>query len=607
MDQAVRPGDDFYAFANGGWPTSAQTAAGRTEVQLAAMVQKAAQSAAPAGSDPRLVGDYYAAFMDEDGIEARGLRPLEALRTRIASLQDRHEIARYIGETLRSDAGPPDADAATTDNLFGLWIAPDPDAPSRYVPVLLQGGLGMPDRSFYVDSAPAAVAIRAGYTQYVAALLRLAGGTDPDARARRVVDLELQIAAVQWTREESRDVRRGDNHWRRSDFQKLAPGLDWTLLFEAAGLPFTQHELVVRQPGAIRGIAALVRTVPVAAWKDYLWAHALECRVQLLPKAFGDAYFTFRDTLPGPAAVRARWKRALAATDAALGDAVGRLYVVKYFAPQDQAAAETIVREVRDALSLRIAHLDGLSPQARVQVEARLAGLQVGVGYPDQWRDYAGLGVARDDALGNADRAALFEYRYQLAKLGHKVDRAEWVIAPQTVSAAYLPALDALDVPAALLQPPLYAPGRDPALNYGALGTLLGRELARSLDDRGARFDASGRLQGGWSDEDAARLRAAGAQLAAQAGAPPDAAEDLAALAGVLAALDAYHHAVGPAAADRVDGYSGDQRFFIACAQAARTRELIASLRNVDAWYAAFDVRPGQALYLAPAERVRIW
>jgi predicted metalloendopeptidase len=599
-DPALRPGDDFFAFANDAARSgSVDPIAGRTEVQLAAIVQKAAQTPSPAGSDPRLAGDYYAAFMDEDGIEARGLHPLDALRTRIAAIQDRHEIARYIGETLRADVDALNLNQVVTDNLVGLMVAADPDAPDRYVPFLLQGGLGMPDRSYYLDSAPAMVAIRAGYAQYVAALLRLSGETDPDTRARRVVDLEQRIAAVHSTSDQSGDLKAGDNHWRRDDFRKLAPGPDWTVLFEAAGLPFAQHELVVWQPGAIRGIAALVRSEPVATWKDYFWVHAIEHSAQVLPKAFADATFAFRDSLPGAAGPHARWKRALAATNAALGDAVGRLYVVQYFPPENKAAIEAIAREVRDALSLRVAGLPWLSPQARTEARAKLAALQIGIGYPDQWRDYAGLVVTRNDAFGNAERAALFEYRHQLAKLGHRVDRTEWLIAPQAVSAVYLPAMNAVNIGAGLLQPPFYLAGRDPAQNYGTVGALIGQELARSFGDRGRRFDAGGRLHDWWTDADTAQLRAASERLPAGA--------DAADLAGVLSALDAWHRRAGAHAADVVDGDSGEQRFFIAYAQAWRMRERDAILRNVDAWYDAFDVRPGQALYLAPAERVRIW
>ena len=649
MDRTILPGDDFFGFANGGWVRTTEMPADRgqygntdlvaerTEIRLAGIIQKAAQTPAPAGSDLRLAGDYYAAYMDEDAIEARGLHPLDARRNEIGLISDRHELARYIGATLRTDVDALNATSVVTDNLFGLWVAQDLDSPERYVPFLLQGGLGMPDRSYYLDPAPAMAAIRAQYAAHLRALLQLTGTAEPAARAQRVIELEQRIAAVQATRDETRDVRRADNHWRRSDFHRLAPGLDWTSLFDAAGLPGAQRDLVVWQPGAIRGIAALVGSEPLATWKDYLWVHAVEHRAALLPKAIVAEHFAFYGTvLRGVPQQRARWKRALAATDGALGDALGRLYVARYFPPEDKARVEAIVAAVRAALSRRIAKLDWLSAQGKSAAQAKLAAIRVGVGYPDQWRDYAGLAIVRNDAFGNAERAGWFEYRRQLAKLGARVDRAEWVIAPQEVNAVDLPAMNALNLAAGILQPPFYVPDGDPALNYGAIGAIIGHELAHSFDDRGGRFDAEGRLRDWWSEADAVRLREVREQLAEQYGgyqALPDRAvdghltlgENLADLAGLLAAFDAYH-AVVPQRDAGSDGYNGDQRFFIAYAQSYRTRyrdealraQLIgdphapdryraATVRNLDAWYEAFDVRPGQSLYLAPAQRVRVW
>ena len=649
MDTSVRPGDDFYGYANGGWTRATAIPADRgrygasdrigeaTEIALAGLVQKAAQTKAPAGSDVRLVGDYYAAWMDEDGIEARGLHPLDARRGQIDLITDRHQLAHYIGATLRTDVDALNATQVDTDNLFGLWIAQDLDAPERYVPYVLQGGLGMPDRSYYVDPSPAMAAIRTQYAAHLARLLALAGTTDAAARAQRVLELELRIAAVHAPREATRDVRHADNHWRRSDFHRQAPGIDWTTLFEASGLPGAQRELIVWHPEAIRGIAALVASEPLATWKDYLWAHAILHRAPLLPQAIAAEHFAFVGTvLGGIPQQRARWKRALAATNLALGDAVGRLYVAQHFPPEEKARVEKIVGDVREALRQRIARLDWLSPQGRAEALAKLAAMQVGVGYPDQWRDYAGLVISRDDAYGNAERAAWFEYRHQLEKLGHRVDRAEWVIPPQAVNAVNLPAMNALNLAAGLLQPPLYAADRDPALNYGAIGAMIGHELSHSFDDRGGRFDSHGRLRDWWSDEDGVRLRDTRERLAAQFSAYqalPDRSvdghltqgENLADLAGLGAALDAYR-AASPQPAGRIDGYSGEQRFFLAYAQSWRVlyreptlrAQLIsdphapgmyraATVRNIDAWYDAFDVRPGQALYLDPAQRVRVW
>jgi predicted metalloendopeptidase len=650
VDTSIAPGDNFFAYANGGWlaktdiPPDQATYTlwdlidDRTRIRIASIVQKAAQSTAPAGSDLRLAGDYYAAVMDQDGIEARGLRPLEAVRMRIDAISDRHELARYLGETLRADVDALNWTNVVTANLFGLWIAQDLDHPGRYVPFLLQGGLGMPDRSYYLDASPELADIRARYTSHVASMLALARTAKPAARAQRIVDLERRIAAVHWTREAGEDVLKGDNRWQRSDFRKNAPGLDWTVFFDAARLPVKQGEFIVWQPSAITGIAALVASEPLAAWKDYLLLHAIERRSEFLPKAFVDEHFAFFDAaLNGTREQQPRWKRAVAATDMALGDAVGRLYVAHYFPAGQKARVEGLVEQIRSAFSRRIDQLDWMTPATKAGAQAKLAAIRVGIGYPDQWRDYADLKILRDDAYGNAERASWFEYGHQLAKLGHAVDRSEWVMWPQTGNAVNLPAMNAINLPAAALQPPLFDPDGDPAQNYGAIGTIIAHEISHSFDDQGAKFDATGRLHNWWTDADIAHFTAAGDRLVAQFSAYralPDMAvngrltlgENIADLAGLLSALDAYHQEVQGHRADLIGGYSGDQRFFLAYAQHCRAklrepalrRQLLTNehapeefrattVRNVDAWYDAYDVRPGQKLYLPPAERVRIW
>jgi putative endopeptidase len=650
MDRSIAPGNDFYAYANGAWlaVTDIPLDRGgignddiirdRTEIQIAAIVQKAAKSTAPEGSDLRLVGDYYAAFMDQDGIEARGLAPLYILRTEIQAISDRHELARFLGETLRADVDVLNATSVVTDNLFGLWIAQDFDQPGRYVPFLLQGGLGMPDRSYYLDPAPALAEVRAKYATHVAAMLSLAGIVKPAARAQRIVELERRIATVHATRATTEDLTKGNNRWQRDDFHKNAPGLDWEVYFTAAHLPFNQRDFIVWQPAAVAGISALVASEPLSTWKDYLYLHAIERRAAYLPKAFVDQNFTFyRQTLLGEQEQRARWKRAIAATDRALGDAVGRLYVTGYFPPASKARIEAMIVQLRGAFSRRIEQLDWMAPATKASAQARLAQLKIGVGYPDQWRDYAGLRILRGDAYGNAERAGLFEYGHQLAKLGHPVDRSEWVIPPQRVDAVNLPAMNAINLAAAELQPPNFDPNGDSAQNYGALGATIGHEISHSFDDEGAMFDAGNRLHSWWNEADLAHFRAAGERLVAQYDryqALPDLAvngrltisENIADLVGLLLAYDAYHHDVQGHSADLIDGFTGDQRFFIAYAQSWQLKQREPALReqllgdghapdqfraltvrNVDAWYEAFQVKPGQAQYLAPAERVRIW
>ena len=650
MDRSVIAGNNFYAYANGAWLAAAQIPSDRssvamddiigdrTEIQIAAIVQKAAKSAAPTGSDLRLVGDYYAAFMDQDGIEIRGLGPLYNLHTEIQAISDRHELARFLGETIRADVDALNATNVVTDNLFGLWIAQDFDQPERYVPFLLQGGLGMPDRSYYLDAAAALAEVRAKYSTHVSAMLALAGVAKPAARAQKILDLEQRIAAVHASRTATEDLSKGNNRWQRDEFHKNAPGLDWEVFFTAAHLPLNQRDFIVWQPAAVAGISALVASEPLSTWKDYLYFHAIERQSNFLPKAFVDEHFAFfGKILEGEQTLRARWKRAITATDKGLGDAVGRLYVAGIFTPDTKARVEAMVEQLRGAFSRRIEQLDWMAPTTKASAQARLAQLKVGVAYPDQWRDYAGLRILRDDAYGNAERAGLFEYGHQLAKLGHKVDRSEWVMSPQRVDAVNLPAMNAINLAAAELQPPNFDPNGDPAQNYGALGGTIGHEISHSFDDQGARFDANNRLRGWWTEADLAHFKAAGERLVAQYDryqALPDLAvngrltlsENIADLVGLLVALDAYHHEVQGHSAEVVEGFTGDQRFFIAYAQSYRAklreqalrRQLLddghapdeyraLTVRNLDAWYQAFQIKPVQAQYLAPAERVRIW
>ncbi len=650
MDLSIAPGENFFAYANGGWIATTEIPADRgsygtnviirdrTEVQIASMVQKAAQTTATAGSDLQLIGDYYAAFMDQDRIETRALRPLEALRMELNAISDRHELARFLGETLRADVDVLNNTRVVTDNLFGLWIAQDLDHPQQYVPFLLQGGLGMPDRSYYLDTTTRMAELRAQYAAHVVAMLSLAGLSKPADRAQRIIELETHIAAVHSSREATEDVLKGNNRWQRSAFRKKAPGLDWEVFFDAAQLPYSQHDFIVWQPGAVAGIAALVASEPLATWKDYLLLHAIEHRADYLPKAIADEHFAFYGhTLEGVQAQRTRLKRAISATDSALGDAVGRLYVARYFPPASKARIEAMVEQIRAALSRRIERLDWMTPGTKANAQARLALIKVGVGYPEQWRDYADLKITREDAFGNAERAAWFEYHHQLAKLGHRVDRSEWVMTPQTVNAVNLPAMNAVNIPAAELQAPHFDPDADPALNYGSIGATIGHELSHSFDDEGAMFDTGNRLHNWWSENDLAHFKAAGERLVAQYDRYqplPDLSvngrltlsENIADLTGLLAALDAYHQAVPNNSGDLVSGYSGEQRFFIAYAQHFRAkyrepalrRQLLddghapneyraATVRNVDAWCDAFAVKPGKGLYLAPADRVRIW
>jgi len=646
MDRSVAPGDDFFGYANGAWMKTTDipsdhaawgadaVVAELTSQRTADLIKEAAQSSSP---EARKVGDYYASYMDEAGIEAKGLRPLQPTLDRIAAIGDRKALARYLGGTLRADVDALNATDMYTDNVLGLWVAQDLNDPSRYLPFLMQGGLDMPDRVYYLDPSPRMESIRAKLKEHIATVLGLAKMADAQAKAARIYELERKIAEAHASREDSGEVKKGNNHWTRAEFDSKAPGMDWTEYFAAAGLG-AAREFGVWQPGAVTGIAALVASEPVEAWKDYLAFHAIEHFAAVLPEAFGQERFAFHGTvLSGTPQRRDRWKRAVDATSFALGEAVGQLYVKKYFPPEAKARVEAMVANEMTAFGRRIDALDWMSAATKARAKAKLKALKVGVGYPDRWIDYSALQVVRGEAFGNADRAERFELQRNLNKLGKPIDRSEWVMTPQTVNAVNLPVMNALNFPAAFLQPPYFDPRRPVAMDYGAVGAVIGHEISHSFDDSGALFDDTGRFQNWWTDEDRAHFEAASERLVKQYDAYkpfPDLAvngkltlgENIADVAGLAAAYDAYRLSLGGKPAPVVEGLSGDQQFFISFAQSwrAKVREPALrqqilgdghapneyradTVRNLDAWYDAFGVKPGQGLYLAPADRIRVW
>jgi putative endopeptidase len=647
MDKSVAPGDDFFAYANGGWAKTTEIPADRSNLTSFSVVAQQAQkdtraiveaaaNDAKANGDEKRIGDYYAAFMDEAGIEAKGLAPVKPELAAISAISDATSLAKTLGGQLRADVDLLNNTHYYTDRLFGLWVSQDINEPSRVAPYLVQGGLGMPDRSFYLEGGRMAE-LRKAYQAHVAKLLSLAGIADADAKAARILALEIAIAKVHATQEETNDVAKGANAWKRADFDARAPGLDWPAYFDAAGLG-QQQDFVVWQPKAVAGISALVKSQPLDTWKDYLAYHALDRASPYLPKAFVDENFDFHGhVLNGTPRQAERWKRAIDDTTGALGEAIGKLYADKHFSPRTKARAEQMVQNILAAFGKRIDALDWMTPETKAQARAKLAGLKVGVGYPETWRDYSALEVKRDDALGNAERAGEFEYRRNLAKLGKPVGHNEWCMLPQTVNAVNLPLENRLLFPAAILQPPFFDPNADDAVNYGGIGAVIGHEISHSFDNMGALFDATGKLRNWWTKEDFAKFEATGAALAAQFDAYKPftdlhvngkltLGEDIADVAGLATAYDAYHASWNGKAPATLDGYTPDQRFFLGFAQvwrskfrdeALRNRVLTdvhapgmyraLTVRNLDAWYPAFDVKDGQKLYLAPDKRVKIW
>jgi putative endopeptidase len=647
IDRSVAPGDDFFRYANGAWVKATEIPPDRSSYgpaeQLAELTaERTAElvrntAAAPAGSEARKIGDYYASFMDEAGIEKQGLEPLQPALRRIDAIKDRAQLAQALGATLRADVDVLNNTNLQTPNLLGLWVAQDLDDPARYVPFLLQGGLGMPDRDYYLNPSQNMADIRAKYQAHIAGMLALAHVADAQGKAARIFDLERRMAQVHWSRAQSEEVLKGNNHWARKDFAVRAPGLDWEAFLGAAGLA-RQQQFVVWQPSALTGLSALTASEALETWKDYLRFHALEANAAYLPQAFVEEHFAFNGrVLSGTPQLRPRWKRAMADTNNALGEAVGKLYVQRYFPPAEKARAEAMVRNLLAAFAVRIDRLGWMAPETRAKAKAKLATLKVGVGYPDKWRDYSGLKVVRGDAFGNAQRAELFEYQRNLAKFGTAVDRSEWVMNPQLVNAVNLPAMNALNFPAAILQPPYFDPNRDPVMDYGATGATIGHEISHSFDDQGALFDAGGRLNNWWTKRDFAHFEAAGARLVAQFDAYrpfPDIAvngkqtlsENIADVAGLSVAHDAWRLTLAGKPAPAAAGFSAEQLFFLSFAQSWRQkirepalRQRIVTdghapaeyradtVRNLDPWYDAFGVKPGQQLYLAPADRVRVW
>lgn len=649
MDRAVAPGDSFFAYANGGWVKTTEIPADRgsynTFTVLAevasqrtrAIIEEQAKVEAPAGSDARKIGDYYASYMDAAAIEAAGATPLKPELDRIAAIRTRADLSREIGATLRADVDALNATDYATDRLFGLWVAEDMNDTSKYRPYLMQGGLGLPDRAYYLDDSERFKETRAKYKAHIARMLALGGYDKAEARAEKILALETAIARAHWTVDATGDVAKANNVWTRADLAKKAPGIDWDAWLAGAGLA-DQPVFGPWQPSAIAGISKLVGSEPVAVWKDYLAFHAIERGAPYLSKAFDEEYFAFNGTvLAGTPAQRERWKRAVDNTSAALGEAVGKIYVERHFSPEAKAQVQAMVKNILVAFDARIDRLDWMSAATKAKAKEKLAGFRVGVGYPDKWRDYSGLQIVRGDAYGNWERAELFEYRRNLAKLKGPVDRDEWWMTPQTVNALNLPMQNMIVFPAAILEPTFFDPNADPAVNYGAIGGVIGHEVVHGFDDIGALFDAKGNLKNWWTDADMAQFKARGKALADQYSAYEPLpglhlngnqvlGENIADLAGLAVAYDAYRLSLNGQAPPVLEGFTGDQRFYLGWAQNYRSKFREASLRrsvlsgvhspgeyraqtvrNQDPWYPAFEVKPGQGLYLSPEQRVKIW
>jgi putative endopeptidase len=641
MDKSVRPGDDFFGYANGGWLKSTQIPPDRSNygafAMITEMVDRRTSDLIQNAGTTNKVGASFAAFMDQESIEKRGTDPIEPQLLEIRKLRTKKELASYLGREIRADVDPLNNTNFHTDRIFGVFVSPAFSDTSKNAAYLLQGGLGMPDRDYYLSNDKAEVALQEKYRQHIAAVLKLAGFDDVEKRAARIYDLEKKIAATHATATESEDVHKANNPWPRDSFPKNAPGMFWPLFFSGSNL---DHEatIIVWHPTAVIGISKLVESESLDLWKEYLAFHAVDRMSSYLPKRFDDERFKFYGTaLAGIPQQRERWKRAVTAANNQVGEAVGKMYVDKYFPPEAKKKADAMVKNIVAAFGRRIDNLQWMSPATRAKAKAKLATLYVGIGYPEHFRDYTNLLVKRDDAYGNAERAAAFDYRYELQKLGKKPDPNDWWLTPQTVNALNIPLQNALNFPAAILNPPFYDAKADDVENYGAIGSVIGHEISHSFDDQGSQFDAHGNLVNWWTKEDFAHFAEAADRLAKQYDAYEPLpglhvkgkltlSENIADVAGLSASYDGYRAAYGNKEAPSANGLSGDQRFFVAFAQEWRNKQRPEALRNqvmtnghapseyradtvrnLDAWYAAFDVKPGEKLYLAPADRVRVW
>ena len=637
-DLSVKPGDDFYRYADGHWldtrdipPDRSRWGAfdelqERSLQQLRGILEALPEDATP-GSNIRKLRDFYRAYLDTDAVERAGLTPARAGLEAIAAARTHEDIGRLMERAELRLTAPVE-----------FRTAPDEKDPDRYMVTITQSGLGLPDRDYYLKDEPVYRELRARYAAHIERLLKLAAEDDAAQAARSIVELETRIATAHWPRAKRRERDLTYNPHTREELTTFAPGFPWPALLAGAELE-AQPRFIVRESDAVQALGVMFREVPVERWRTYLAYHYLEGNADVLPKAFDDEVFDFYGrTLHGQQQQRARWKRAVRAVDQGLGEAAGELYVQRYFPPASKQKMLELVENLRAAYRRRIEHLPWMSAATRKVALVKLAAFHPKIGYPDKWRDYSALEVRPGDAFGNAARAEAFDWQRQLKRLGGPTDRGEWGMTPQTINAYYNPTFNEVVFPAAILQPPFFDPDADAAVNYGGVGGVIGHEMGHGFDDQGAKSDARGVLREWWQRQDEQAFHQRVDRLAAQYDgyeALPGLhlngrltlGENIGDLGGVSVANEAYHLSLHGAPAPVLDGLTGEQRFFLSWAQVWREKQRDEDLRsqvtsnphspakyrvngvvrNIDAWYAAFNARPGDKLYLPPQERVRIW
>ena len=639
VDTTIAPGDDFFRYANGEWLRSTVIPAGAgrwgARDEIRALTKRRvgelldAAGTATAGSTARKVADFRRAYLNEAAIEAHGLAPIQAALDSIGRLRNRAALTRFLGGTMPADVDPLNLGTYQSSRVLGFAVERSIHGERTYGVFLVQGGLGLGDREQYLGTGPALDSLRREYQEYLAHMLGRAGFGRPTERAAGVMALETAIARTHATEAASASDRNADTRWTRADFEREAPGLDWPAFFDAAALG-RQVSFTVWQPSAVTGLAALVASQPLEVWKDYLRARILDHCADLLPHAFADESQAVHRR-------GSRRERAMTVTDAALGEAIGRMYAERYFLAPQKVRVQTIVRNVAEAFGRRIAGADWFAPASRVIALAKIRSLYVGIGYPERWQDYADLVIDPNDPVGNLRRVEARTTRRALARVGRAADQTEWWIPPHLPGAVLIFHQNAYEFPAALLQPPKYGPAMSDAAAYGSIGAVIGHDISHFVDLLGAEYDTSFAMRHWWTVTDLARFKARAARLDEQfSGYRPfgepgvngerTERENVADLAGLESAFDAYRAALGGRARDRATVHRQDREFFIAFAQAWRAMigdsamraqlasddhapEMfrVATVRNLDAWYDAFDVKPGQRLYLAPSARVHVW
>ena len=646
MDRSVSPGDDFYAFANGGWNARTEIPAdqarwgafnnlvNQSEVQVRDVLDTAAANPAAAGS-ARQAGDMYASFMGEAAIEARGAAPLQPDLARIAALRNATDISALLGWISRSGGRGGIAPVK-------LGVGVDARNPDIYAVSLGQGDLGLPDRDYYLDAAnPRFAAARAAYQDHIGKMLMLAGlpgGAEQGGRAQgaAVLALETQLAKAMWSREERRDPDKTYNPTPTAELAQRYPGIDWSAMLGAVGLQ-NRPTVIVRETGAIQALSALVASVPIETWRAYFAYSLLNARAGVLPKAFVDEDFAFQKVLSGVDVQRDRWKRGVGFVGGGIGEAAGQLYVAKYFPPETKAKADQLVRNLLAAMRLRLERLTWMAPETKLKALAKIDAFRPKIGYPDKWTDYSAIRIAHDDAYGNLVRTTEANFDRDARRIDLPTDRDEWHMTPQTVNAYANPRWVEIVFPAAILRPPFFDSHADDAVNYGAIGAVIGHEISHHFDDQGRKYDFKGRLLPWWTAEDVARFKTYTDRVVAQYSAyeplpgvhvkgANTLGENMADLAGLNVARDAWIISLKGKKPPVIGGFTGEQRFFLGFAQVWRTKFRDAALqralasdehtpgmyrpyvvRNLDAWYAAFAVKPGTKFYLAPADRIKVW